>query len=205
MKLGKPDASGRRRPIPIKGSEFTMYFDTVIAAIGQTPEVPDQFRLPTGQGNTLQVAPDTLATPRDGVFAGGDAVTGPASVIQAIADGRQAAISIDRYLGGSGIIDEALVQVEEPSPWLGRNGNFADRDRVPMPTLPADLRTGKFDSRHSAETGWLMAEQLGDFPEVELGLTKEEAIEEAKRCLKCHLRFKISPVIPPPLSKIKVE
>ena len=221
MKLGKPDASGRRRPIPIKGSEFTLHFDTVIAAIGQTPEIPEQFKLATGQGDVLQANPDTLATTRDGVFAGGDAVRGPASVIQAIADGRQAAISIDRYLGGEGIIDEILVQVEEPSPWLGRDGNFADRHRVPMPSLHADLRTGKFSRRHAAETGWLLGEQLydtfadwsadqvpwqlpqcrlGDFPQVELGFDGEQAIEEAKRCLKCHLRLKISSVMSPPTS-----
>lgn len=219
MKLGKPDASGRRRPIPIKGSEFTMDFYTVIAAIGQMPQIPEQFGLATGRGNTLQVNPNTLATTRDGVFAGGDAVRGPASVIQAIADGRQAAISIDRYLGGSGIIDQTLVQIEEPSPWLGRDGDFACRNRIPVPTLPTDLRTGKFGCRHAAETGWLLAEQrgdtfadwpadqvpwqvprygLGDFPEVELGWNEAQAVEEANRCLKCHLRFSISPLILPP-------
>lgn len=222
MKLGKPDASGRRRPIPIKDSEFTMDFDTVIAAIGQTPEVPDQFGLPTGGGNTLQVAPDTLATPRDGVFAGGDVVTGPASVIEAIAAGRQAAISIDKYLGGKGIIDETLVEIEEPSPWLGRDGDFANKHCVPISTLPAELRTGELSRRHSAETGWLLAEKLsdiaadwlsdqtpwqvpqrrlGDFPEVELGFSKEQATEEANRCLRCHLRFKITPVILPTIKQ----
>ena len=219
MKLGRPDASGRRRPIPIKGSEFTMDFDTIIAAIGQTPQIPEQFGLATARGNILQVNPNTLATTRDGIFAGGDAVRGPASVIQAIADGRQAAISIDRYLGGKGIIDETLVQVEETSHWLGRDGDFAHRHRVPIPSLATDLRTGKLSPRHAAETGWLLAEQLGDtfadwavdqmpwqvpqhrlsdFPEVELGWDEEQAVEEAKRCLKCHLRFNISPVILPP-------
>jgi len=222
MKLGKPDASGRRRPIPIKGSEFAMDFDTVIAAIGQTPEVPDQFGLPTGEGNTLQVAPDTLATPRDGVFAGGDAVTGPASVIEAIAAGRQAAIAIDKYLGGKGIIDETLLEIEEPSPWLGRDGDFANKHCVPISRLPAELRTGESSYRHSAETGWLLAEKLGDiaadwpgsqtpwqvpqhrlgdFPEVELGFSKEPAMEEANRCLRCHLRFKITPLILPPVKR----
>lgn len=222
MELGEPDASGRRRPVPIKGSEFSMDFDTVITAIGQTPELPDQFGLPTGQGNTLQVAPDTLATPRDGVFAGGDVVSGPASVIEAIAAGRNAATSIDKYLGGNGIIDEVLTEIEEPSPWLGRDGDFVSRHRVPISTLPVELRTGKFSCQHSAETGWLLSERssdifgdrtvdqtpwqfpqrrLGEFPEVEQGFTEEQAIEEADRCLRCHLRFKISPVISPPSSK----
>jgi len=222
MKLGKPDASGRRRPIPIKGSEFATDFDTIIAAIGQTPEIPDQFRLPIGRGNTLQVAPDTLATPRDGVFAGGDVVTGPASVIEAIAAGRQAAISIDKYLGGKGIIDETLVPAEEPNPWLGRNGDFANKHHVPISTLPTELRSSELSSRHSMETGWLLAEKeyatfgdrpdeqtpwqvgqhrIGDFPEVELGFSKGQAIEEANRCLRCHLRLKISPVILPPIKQ----
>ena len=220
MKLGNPDASGRKRPISIRGSEFTMDFDTIIAAIGQTPQIPEQFMLPTGQGNVLKVNADTLATTRKGVFAGGDSVRGPASVIQAIADGRQAATSIDVYLGGNGIIDETLVQAEETSPCLGRDGDFAHRFRVIIPTLPVDLRIGKFSRRHASETGWLMAEQLGDtfadwpvdqlpwhvpehelgdFLEVELGWDKEQAVEESKRCLKCHLRFNISPVIPPPV------
>ncbi|MFO7773134.1 MAG: FAD-dependent oxidoreductase [Dehalococcoidia bacterium] len=219
MKLGRPDASGRRRPIPIKGSEFTMDFDAIIAAIGQTPQMPEQFRLATARDNTLQANPDTLATMREGVFGCGDAVRGPASVIQAIADGRQAAIFIDRYLGGEGIIDEALAQVEETSPWLGRNGDFAHRHRVLVATLPTDLRRGKFGQRHAAETGWLLAEQLGDifagwptdqmpwqvpqhkpgdFPEVELGWDEEQGVAEARRCLKCHLRCNISPVILPP-------
>ena len=219
MKLGRPDASGRRRPMPIKWSEFAMDFDTIIAAIGQMPQIPGQFRLATAQGNTLQANSDTLATARDGVFAGGDAARGPASVIQAIVDGRQAAISIDRYLGGQGIVDETLVQVEETSPWLGRDGDFARRHRVPISTLPTDLRTGKFSQRHAAETGWLLAEQLsdafagwaadqrpwqvpqlrlGDFPEVELGWDEEQAMAEAERCLKCHLRCNISSVILPP-------
>ncbi len=222
MELGEPDASGRRRPVPIKGSEFSMDFDTVITAIGQTPELPDQLGLPTGQGDTLQVAPDTLATPRDGVFAGGDVVSGPASVIEAIAAGRDAATSIDKYLGGNGIIDEVLTEIEEPSPWLGRDGDFVSRHRVPISTLPVELRTGKFSCQHSAETGWLLAERssdifadrpvdqmpwqfpqrrLGEFPEVEQGFTEEQAIEEAARCLRCHLRLKISPVISPPSSK----
>lgn len=222
MKLGKPDASGRRRPIPVKGSQFVMDFDTVIAAIGQTPELPEQLGLPTGQGNTLAVDPDTLATPRDGVFAGGDAVTGPASVIEAIAAGRKAASSIDKYLGGSGIIDETLVKAEEPSPWLGRDGDFASKGQVTMPVLPLDLRMSKCGYIQSLETGWILAEKhgasfadlpvdqvalqfprcrIGDFPEVELGFDREQAVEEAKRCLKCHLRLRISSV---PLPVIKV-
>jgi len=165
MELGAVDASGRRRPEPIKGSEFSMNFDTIIAAIGQRPEIPDKFDLPTGRGNTIQVDPDTLATTKEGIFAGGDAVSGPASVIEAIAAGRQAAISIDKYLGGSGVIDETLAP---PEGELAPLEEAEEKRRPQIPTLPVTQR-------------------LSSFAEVELGLSKELAIEEAKRCLRCDL------------------
>ena len=165
MELGAMDASGRRRPEPIKGSEFTMEFDTIIAAIGQRPEIPHQFNLATGRGNAIETDPDTLATSIEGVFAGGDAVTGPASVIEAIAAGRQAAISIDKYLGGSGVIDEVLAPPEEA---VGALEEAEEKRRPLMPTLPLEQRTG-------------------DFSQVELGYSEEMAIEEAERCLRCDL------------------
>jgi len=117
--LGPADADGRSLPVPVVGSEFGMHADTVIVATGQSPEVPSEFGLSLGKEDTIQVDPDTYATGREGVFAGGDAVTGPASVIEAIAAGRKAASSIDQYLGGLGIIDEVLAppeQVPEVSP-----------------------------------------------------------------------------------------
>ena len=165
MRLGEVDASGRRRPEPIEGSEFIMSFDTIIAAIGQRPEIPGRFNLTPGRGNTIQVDPDTLATSRDGVFAGGDAISGPASVIEAIADGRQAAISIDKYLGGSGEIDETLAPPEEAAAPLGE---AVEGRRAEVPTLP-------------------VAERLKGFSQVELGLSEEMAIKEAERCLRCDL------------------
>lgn len=166
MKLGAVDTSGRRRPVPIEGSEFSSSFNTVIAAIGQMPETPDQFGLPLGRGNTFQVDTYTLATGREGVFAGGDAVTGPATVIEAIAAGRQAAISIDKYLGGKGVLDEKLAPPEELEslPEIDEG----EKHRLPIPTLP-------------------LGERLGSFAEVELSLSEELAIEEATRCLRCDL------------------
>jgi NADH-quinone oxidoreductase subunit F len=165
MELGAMDSSGRRRPEPIKGSEFAMSFDTIIAAIGQRPEIPHQFNLATGRGNAIQVDPDTLVTSREGVFAGGDAVTGPASVIEAIAAGRQVAISIDKYLGGSGDIDETLAPPEKAMTPLEE---AEEKRRPEMPTLPDKKRLSGFD-------------------QVELGYTDEMAIEEAQRCLRCDL------------------
>ncbi|GAI22089.1 unnamed protein product, partial [marine sediment metagenome] len=180
MELGGPDASGRRRPEPIKGSEFTMEFNTIIAAIGQRPDIPPEFGLQTGRANTIEVAPDTLMTSKEGVFAGGDAVTGPSVVVEAIAAGRKAAESIDKYLDGNGIIDEVLVDTEEINPYLGQDDDFAYMRRAQMPSLP-------------------VAQRLEGFSEIELGLDKEAAVEEAKRCLKCPLRLQISSSWLPPV------
>jgi formate dehydrogenase beta subunit len=183
MKLGEPDASGRRRPVPIEGSEFTSDFDNIIASIGQVPEIPSQLGVKLGRGDVIKVGAKTLGTSREGVFAGGDVVTGPASVIQSIAQGRQAASSIDKYLGGSGIIDECLIPPEKVDPKIGRDGDFADRRKPIMPCLHIKQR-------------------LADFTEVELGYAEPTAIEEAKRCLRCDLRLQVSPPILPPV-KVK--
>ncbi len=171
MELGAMDASGRRRPEPIKGSEFTISFDTIIAAIGQHPEIPRQFDLATGQANVIQVDPDTLATSRKGVFAGGDAVTGPASVIKAIAAGRRAASSIDKLLGGDGNIEETLWERPAPEPYSGRRDRgFADLGRVEMPRVP-------------------ISERHNSFAEIDLGFDADKAATEAKRCLQCDLEL----------------
>ena len=130
------------------------------------PEASDKFGLSLGSGNTFQVDPDTLATAKEGVFAGGDAVTGPAIVIEAIVAGRQAAVSIDKYLGGSGMIDEVLALPEEIESLPAIEEG--EKHRIPIPTLA-------------------LSERLGSFAEVELGLGEEMAIEEAKRCLRCDL------------------
>lgn len=179
MKLGEPEASGRPRPVPIEGSEFTVDCGNVIAATGEMPEIPGSFDLQIGDGNTLKADPDTLSTSRQGVFAGGDVVLGPASVIEAIAMGRKAASSIDKYLGGSGDIDEKLTEVVEQSPHLGPGHGFADLARTQMPCLPVDQRKSR--PRDA----------------IELGFAEETAIEEANRCLRCNLRTQIVPTIPP--------
>ena len=165
MSLGDIDASGRRRPEPIEGSEFVMSFDTIIAAIGQRPEIPSRFKLSLGRGNTIEVDPDSLATNKEGVFAGGDVVKGPASVIEAIAHGRLAATSIDKYLGGEGDIDETLASPEEAMAPLEE---AEEEMRVEMPALPAK-------------------ERIKNFEDVELGLAEKMAIKEAERCLRCDL------------------
>jgi len=170
MKLGAPDASGRPRPEPIPGSEFRVDCDAVVAAIGQRPEIPEQFDLVTQRGNVLETDPKTLATSRSGVFAAGDVVTGPASVIKAIADGKQAAISIDKYLGGEGKLRIEEIEIKEPTSrhTLSERVEMEEKSRPVVPTIPFKQRVSSFD-------------------EVELGLTEEMAIDEGDRCWRCDL------------------
>jgi hypothetical protein len=179
MKLGKPDASGRRRPMPIEGSEFTVKVDRLIVAIGQRAVVPKEFGLSMDKRGCIYVDTETLCCSRKGVFSGGDVVSGPASVIEAIQAGRKAAISIDKYLGGKGQIDQKFVPEEDESLWLGREEGFAYRRRAKMTTLPVE-------------------ERLHNFVQVEYGLDEKTAVEEAKRCLRCQLRLKISGAPLPP-------
>lgn len=103
MELGKPDASGRRRPIPVEGSEFERELDMILPAIGQTPDLSflsDGGSLQATKWGTLVTDPATLCTSKEGVFAAGDCVTGPGIAIEAIAGGKRAAVSIDSYLKG---------------------------------------------------------------------------------------------------------
>jgi len=178
--LGEPDASGRRRPVPISGSEFVVELDTLVMAIGQVPDIPEGFNVKTGRGNTIQVVPGSMATSRDGVWAGGDVASGPASVIGAIEAGRKAAVSIDKYLGGKGIIDEELTQERQIGMCVGKDSDFASRERVKMPCLTVSQRTG-------------------NFKEVELGLGEKEAVAEGKRCFQCGVRLQIPQAPKPPL------
>lgn len=154
-------------PRPIKGSEFAMDAETVIVAVGQEPEIPPGFSLSL-KGKTILIAPDSMATSKAGVFAGADCVTGSRSVIEAVAAGRQAAIAIDRYLGGRGVIEEKLAQPEEAI--------------TPVETLyPPQTAIGNQISLLS------VAERFNGFPLVELPLSPEIAAGEANRCLKCDL------------------
>jgi NADPH-dependent glutamate synthase beta subunit-like oxidoreductase/Pyruvate/2-oxoacid:ferredoxin oxidoreductase delta subunit len=186
MELGEPDASGRRRPVPIKGSEFDVDYDVIIGAIGQSPEIPAGFKVKTARGNTIQADAATMVTSRKGVWAGGDAVTGPDSVIRAIAAGRTAASSIDEYLGGSGIIDEELTTERQIGICAGITAeDFPGQPRVKMPCLPPE-------------------QVMGNFTEVELGLPNDDAVAEGKRCFQCGFRSQISPAPRPPALEKKV-
>jgi heterodisulfide reductase subunit A2 len=167
MELGEPDASGRRRPLPIAGSEFVLDVDMVIPAIGQRPDLEfvNDGGLAITRWETLAADLDTLATGVPGVFAGGDAVSGPATAIEAIAAGKRAAASIHRYLQGE----------ELPGPAEG------------LPAVPfdqVDLRRAQKQARATMPK-LAQGEHVNDFSEVELGLNQEQAVAEALRCLNC--------------------
>jgi heterodisulfide reductase subunit A-like polyferredoxin len=176
MELGEPDVSGRRRPIPIPGSEFVIPADTLIAAVAQAPEISflDESHglLITPQG-TFKVDPHTLATNRAGVFAGGDAARGPGILIQAIADGRRGALSIDRYIRQADLL--------------------TPRELIPLTVV--ELSREEIDEKVTRKQVNLSPrtivatqpteERIKDFREVEMVLTEEQAKQEASRCLAC--------------------
>jgi NADPH-dependent glutamate synthase beta subunit-like oxidoreductase len=165
MRLGKPDASGRPCAEAIHGSESIFELDTIISAIGEISYVPVKFGLEQTQDG-IQINPATMVTSKDGVFAGGDAVTGSASIIEAIAAGRKAATSIDKFLGGKGIIDRKLEPARRKVKPLNGMEELGDEGRVPIASLP-------------------IAKRIKSFNEVKLGYNSELAIKEAKRCLRC--------------------
>ena len=162
---------------------FEEGFDAVFLAIGVTAKITEQFGVTVNNENLIQIEPESLKTNKVGVFAGGDAVTGKLSFIEAIAAGRKAAISIDRYLSGSGDISEILAPVTEGVPRVGRIDNFAQRRRQEMPTAKP-------------------TKQIGNFIQVELGFSDELGNEEAKRCMGCDLRFAVARMVAGPEHKI---
>ncbi len=174
MKLGELDDSGRRRPIPITGSDFFVDADTVIAAVGQAPDLsflPVDSALERTRWETLVVNGNTLATNVKGVFAGGDFVTGPGMIIEAIAAGRRAATAIDKYLKGDAsrvdLYDLKAKNIES-IPKAETEETWEIKPRVEVPTLALQKRKASF-------------------AETELGFSEERALQESKRCLRCDL------------------
>jgi len=149
--------------------------DTVIFAIGQRPEIPEGFGLNTVVGNLIEVDSFTFTTNREGVFAAGDAVNGTSSVIKAIASGRKAAAALDVYLGGSGNIDETLAPLKALEPNIGKADGFAALKRC-------------------GDNLVAPAERLKGFSRVVADLEENVVECEAKRCLQCDLRLKITPI-----------
>jgi len=179
MALGEADASGRRRPVEVAGSEFEEEVDLVIAAIGQHSQSFDGFGVQAGKGGRIQVREDSMLTSRAGVFAGGDVVLGPASLIEAVAQGRKAAAAIDAFLGGDGDIEEKLLPEEwNTDPRIGREDGFNQKKR-----------------HHPI---FIANDQRKNWNEVELGFDAANAQAEALRCLKCNLAAELEPMVLPP-------
>ncbi|KJS15452.1 MAG: 4Fe-4S ferredoxin [Peptococcaceae bacterium BRH_c4b] len=168
--LGEPDASGRRSPVPVTGSDFFIDVDTVILAVGQQPDVSaiDDTGISKGRGNTIVADKDTLVTGMPGVFAGGDAVTGPKTVIEAVCAGKVAAESIDLYIEGKDLKEgrQFGVPEEEIAPF-----RFEDEE-IPFQ-----------EPEHASHAD--ISARSTSFVEVSNGYTLEQAQKEAGRCLNC--------------------
>lgn len=172
MSLGKFDQSGRRRPELIPGSEFALDIDMVVAAIGQTPDTSylNGDGIKVAKNGTLEVDLKTLATTKEGIFAAGDNVRGPATVVEAIADGKRAALAIDKYLGGDGVLkdtyrDDLLKMIVS----YDEEAYQKERSKVEVPSIP-------------------LSERYKSFKEIVLAYPVKMAVEEAKRCLHCYRR-----------------
>ena len=169
MKLGKPDESGRRRPTPVKGSTFTVTTDMIIAAIGQRPDLPavkGKDAIDVTDWGTIKADPGTCMTSIPGVFAGGDCVTGPATLIEALDMGNRVARSIDCYLQGSN--PEERVSFAEVDLKAQRGRGFVVREAA-----------GNVDCM-------AVGTRLEGFAEIEGGFDAAGAMEEAQRCLRCY-------------------
>jgi NADH-quinone oxidoreductase subunit F len=166
-RLGEIDVSGRRSPIPLPGSEFTVKLDTLIVAIGERPksEFLASMGLELDGGGRIMVDRRTLATSLKGGFAGGDLVTGPNTVIDAIASGKKAARSIDRYLRGEQLDEPAMPKLPTVfiEPAVVDESVAEPAARVVPPQLP-------------------VSERIKNFLEVEMALSEDQARKESRRC-----------------------
>lgn len=168
MRLGEFDKSGRRKSVPYEGTNFLLDVDTVIPAVSQYTDLPfiRKDEITVTPWGTFVIDDDTQMTTMAGVFAGGDVTRGPDTVIQAIADGKRAAISIDKYLGGKGILNKGKP-IDIPDHF--DEDEIVSHERFPMEILDPEKRVDSFD-------------------EVVLGYHKLNAMAEAMRCLHCDRR-----------------
>ena len=169
MELGEPDASGRRKPVPIEGKTEEIELDSVILAIGQKLVAEDVAELTLNNRGNIEADPDFFTTDIDGVFAIGDATNRGASIaIEAIGEADRCARAVDAFLNGQAL--------DTRVPYISKRDestiDYSDRDkksRITPKVLAPEVRNKNFD-------------------EVSLGFTEEEAQEEAKRCLECGCR-----------------
>jgi len=178
MELGEPDASGRRRPVKVDGSDFDVQLDIVLAAIGQKTNVnfiedinknaPNE--LVINRWGDIDANPKTLQTSIENVFACGDGVTGPATLIEAIAQGKLAAQSCNKYLHGEAI-------TPPPYEFLSRKENFRRQARNDFEAW--------FEQQEREEMPTIDPAKRDNFEEVELGYTKQATMDETNRCMEC--------------------
>jgi len=171
QRLGEFDDSARRKPVAMGGESFTLPLDYVIPAVGQVPDLSwlQPEALTVTRGRTF-VVNEAFATSQPGVFAAGDAVTGPATIVQAIAHGNLVAVAVDTWVRTGQMPKPRFLTPRHDIPSLHDLNDFAGARRPPMPKLG-------------------LAEREGNFREVELGLDEAAAQAEAKRCLRCDLEW----------------
>ncbi len=173
MELGPPDDSGRRRPVPLEGSEFEIVVDHVIAAIGQRVDAQCTGALKLTRWGAVETDAHTMQTSIEGVFAGGDCVSGADIAVQAVAAGRRAAVAIDQYvkglpvMGGDTYYHHTMGSLQAISEAVYEGYDI--QPRVQMPHLETEKRRRTFG-------------------EVEKGFTVEMARKEAGRCMECGCR-----------------
>jgi NADPH-dependent glutamate synthase beta subunit-like oxidoreductase/coenzyme F420-reducing hydrogenase delta subunit len=172
--LGPLDSSGRRRPVPIDGSEHILPLDTLIVAVGENPgfERSTAFDIEMTRWGSIVADPRTQLTSREGLFAGGDVVTGPNTVVDAIAAGKKAAVMIHRYLSGE--------ELQQP-------GDGARPSLIPVPG--PEKTTGMGCPKRPAIPHLAASERRSTYAEVEQVIDEEVARSEASRCLRCDLEF----------------
>lgn len=170
--LGEFDMSARRKPVPITGSEFNLDIDVIITSIGEMPDITSfqgSQGVSVNRDGTVTVSAD-LATSRQGIFAAGDVVLGPATVVTAIAQGNKVAVAVDAFLKGKSVVTPKFVTDYKTVPQIFNLEDYAEARRAVMPELPVEVR-------------------LRSVAEVELGLDEGESREECKRCLRCDLEW----------------
>jgi len=178
MELGELDQSGRRRPVPVDGSEFDMNGDTLIPAIGQKANL-DFIRPEDGvevsRWGTIMADKDTMMTSRSGVFAAGDAVSGPLTVVHGVAGGKRAARAIHQYLtlGKCSISDAERMETILAE---------IEKDRSVLVTRRSESREGGQTPPKKLD----MRERVSTFEEVEAGFTQQSSFVESSRCLRCY-------------------
>lgn len=196
MELGEPDASGRRRPVPIEGSEFIIECDQVIAAVGQFPKLDgtsEEQGVKRTKWRTIQVDDWTFQTEDPRVFAGGDAVLGAQTVIQAVAQGKKAAWSMDAYLRGADMaeVSQSLAELKA-TPFFHALSAKTDLDprisrMAELPPVFIDMTTDVTHPSPPAEMPKLGPDaRTTNFEQIELGFSEAEAVRGAELCLDCY-------------------